>query len=101
MILCSYRPQPVGEQQILPSPTFHLLDPDPIQQDLTVYTTAHVRWAIDSSFLALHLLDHYPIHHHLMADSLVIGLFRAELEGRRGVAVCCQELRICVGFFGV
>jgi hypothetical protein len=34
-----------------------------------------------------------------MADSLVIGLFRAELEGRRGVAVCCQEVRVCVGVF--
>jgi hypothetical protein len=34
-----------------------------------------------------------------MADSLVIGLFHAELEGRQGVAVCCQEVRVCVGVF--
>ena len=37
-----------------------------------------------------------------MADSLVIGLFRAELEGRQGVVVCYQEVRVCVGvFFGL
>ena len=34
-----------------------------------------------------------PIRHGLTADSLVVGLCRAEPEGRRGVAVRRQEVR--------
>jgi hypothetical protein len=48
---------------------------------------------------ALHLPDPDPIRHDLTADSLVIGLCCAEPEGRRGVAVCRQEVRVWVGGF--
>jgi hypothetical protein len=82
---------------------------DPAVEDILI-TAAHVtlydfnidlnQWVSHRSPpRALHLLDPDPIRHDLTADYLVVGLFRAEPEGRRGVAVRRQEVRVWVGGF--